>query len=67
MAKQHDRQHANRLLAYLAKKFPHEITAVSADADRIRIEGRLGAEKNLGELRLAEVPMWDDINRAEIS
>jgi hypothetical protein len=56
-----DRQHSERLRAYLAKKFPDEITAVSADADRIRIEGRLGAEKNPVDLRLAEVPMWEDI------
>jgi hypothetical protein len=54
-----DRQRSARLLEYLAKTFPHEITEVTADADRITIEGRLG--ENRGDLRLAEIPMWDDI------
>lgn len=54
-----DREHAARLLAYLAKKFPDQITSVSADAGQIRIEGRLGADSR-GVL-LAEVPMWEDV------
>lgn len=54
-----DRELSARLANYLSKTFPHRIDHISADAGKLTIKGTLTVPSD--DIRLAEIPMWEDI------
>ena len=55
---QDDRAHAARLIDYLSRTYPDQISNISISGPTIHIQGHLSVPS--GELKLAEIPLWED-------
>lgn len=54
-----DRQLSARLASYLSATFPHRIDHIGADNRTLTLRGTLASPSS--DIRLAEIPMWEDI------